>query len=66
MSARNRELANLVVVGILTGVGFASVYIAQKSIVSTASLGALGDLCLLRGGGGDCRGLPPAPISVAA
>ena len=38
MSARNRELFNLVVVGILTGLGFASVYIAQKSVVSTASL----------------------------
>ena len=38
MSARNRELANLVVVGILTGLGFASVYIAQKDVVSTASL----------------------------
>ena len=38
MSARNRELANLVVVGILTGLGFASVYIAQKDVVSTGSL----------------------------
>jgi cell division protein FtsW (lipid II flippase) len=38
VSARNRELFNLVVVGILTGLGFASVYIAQKSVVSTASL----------------------------
>jgi cell division protein FtsW (lipid II flippase) len=38
LSARNRELANLVVVGILTGLGFASVYIAQKDVVSTGSL----------------------------
>jgi cell division protein FtsW (lipid II flippase) len=38
VSARNRELANLVVVGILTGLGFASVYIAQKDVVSTGSL----------------------------
>ena len=38
MSLRNRELANLVVVGALTALGFASVYIARSSVVSTASL----------------------------
>ncbi len=38
MSLRNRELANLVVVGLLTAIGFASVYIARQSVVSTASL----------------------------
>jgi cell division protein FtsW (lipid II flippase) len=38
MSARNRELANLVVVGALTAIGFASVYIARQEVVSTASL----------------------------
>jgi cell division protein FtsW (lipid II flippase) len=38
LSLRNRELAYLVVVGLLTGVGFASVYIASKSHVSGASL----------------------------
>ena len=38
MSLRNRELANLVVVGALTALGFASVYIARQSVVSTASL----------------------------
>jgi cell division protein FtsW (lipid II flippase) len=38
MSARNRELANLVVVGTLTALGFASVYIARQEVVSTASL----------------------------
>jgi cell division protein FtsW (lipid II flippase) len=38
MSYRNRELANLVVVGILTAVGFASVYIARQSVVSAASV----------------------------
>jgi cell division protein FtsW (lipid II flippase) len=38
LSYRNRELAYLVVVGIITAVGFASVYIARKSQVSTASL----------------------------
>ncbi|MDX6513672.1 MAG: hypothetical protein QOE36_3176 [Gaiellaceae bacterium] len=38
MSLRNRELANLLVVGILTGLGFASVYIARQAVVSTASL----------------------------
>jgi cell division protein FtsW (lipid II flippase) len=38
LSARNREFVNLVVVGVLTGLGFASVYIARKDVVSTASL----------------------------
>ena len=38
MSLRNRELVFLIAVGALTTVGFASVYIARKSVVSTASL----------------------------
>src|SRR4051794_20120002 len=38
MSLRNRELLNLVVVGTLTALGFASVYIARQSVVSLASL----------------------------
>jgi cell division protein FtsW (lipid II flippase) len=38
MSERNRELLNLTVVGILTGLGFASVYIARQSEISTGSL----------------------------
>jgi cell division protein FtsW (lipid II flippase) len=38
LSPRNRELAFLIVVGILTAIGFASVYIVRKSVVSTASL----------------------------
>ena len=38
LSARNRELAYLVLVGALTAVGFASVYIARQSHVSAASL----------------------------
>jgi cell division protein FtsW (lipid II flippase) len=38
VSARNRELANLLVVGVLTGLGFASVYIARESVISTGSL----------------------------
>ncbi len=38
MSARNRELANLIVVGVLTALGFASVYIARQEVVSAASL----------------------------
>ena len=38
MSERNRELLNLTVVAMLTALGFASVYIARQSVVSTASL----------------------------
>ncbi len=38
MSYRNRELANLIVVAILTGLGFASVFIARQDVISTASL----------------------------
>ena len=38
MSLRNRELANLVAVGLLTGLGFASVYMARQHVVSTGSL----------------------------
>jgi cell division protein FtsW (lipid II flippase) len=38
LRARNIELANLVVVGILTGLGFASVFIARKDVVSYGSL----------------------------
>src|SRR2546423_9997404 len=38
MTLRNRDFANLVVVGLLTAIGFASVYIARQSVVSTASL----------------------------
>jgi cell division protein FtsW (lipid II flippase) len=38
LSARNRELLNLVVVGMITGLGFASVYIARSEIVSPESL----------------------------
>src|SRR5919198_6523392 len=42
MSLRNRELANLLVVGLLTAMGFASVYIARQEVVSTASLSYAG------------------------
>jgi cell division protein FtsW (lipid II flippase) len=38
LGARNRELLNLLVVGVLTGIGFASVYIARSEIVSPESL----------------------------
>jgi cell division protein FtsW (lipid II flippase) len=38
LSYRNRELASLVLVAILTGLGFASVYIARQDVISTASL----------------------------
>jgi cell division protein FtsW (lipid II flippase) len=37
MSARNRELVNLVAVGILTALGFASVYIARQDVISAGS-----------------------------
>jgi cell division protein FtsW (lipid II flippase) len=42
VTARNRELANLLVVGVLTALGFASVYIARQDVVSTASLSYAG------------------------
>ena len=38
MTARNRELANLLVVGLITGLGFASVYIAGRDQISAGSL----------------------------
>jgi cell division protein FtsW (lipid II flippase) len=38
LSYRNRELAYLIVVGVITAVGFASVYISRKSQISAASL----------------------------
>jgi cell division protein FtsW (lipid II flippase) len=38
VSLRNRELLNLIVVGTLTALGFASVYIARQAVISTASL----------------------------
>ncbi|MBA3365400.1 MAG: FtsW/RodA/SpoVE family cell cycle protein [Actinobacteria bacterium] len=42
MSARNRELLNLIVVGMITVAGFASVYIARQAEVSSASLSYAG------------------------
>ena len=38
MSYRNRELGNLFVVAVMTGLGFASVYISRKDVVSAGSL----------------------------
>ncbi len=38
MSYRNRELASLIVVAVITGLGFASVYIARQEVVSASSL----------------------------
>ena len=40
MSLRNRELVSLVVVGVVVGFGFASVYIARQEVVNSASLQA--------------------------
>jgi cell division protein FtsW (lipid II flippase) len=42
MSLRSRELLNLLVVGVLTSLGFASVYIARQEQVSTESLSYAG------------------------
>jgi cell division protein FtsW (lipid II flippase) len=42
VTARNRELFHLVVVGTLTALGFASVYIARQDVVSTTSLSYAG------------------------
>ena len=39
MSPRNRELLNVIAIGVLTGLGFASVYIARQEVLSTGSLG---------------------------
>jgi cell division protein FtsW (lipid II flippase) len=38
VSYRNRELASLLAVAIITGLGFASVYIARQEVISTASI----------------------------
>jgi len=38
MTYRTRELLNLTVVGLLTGIGFTSVYVARQDVVSTGSL----------------------------
>jgi cell division protein FtsW (lipid II flippase) len=38
VSYRNRELASLVAVAVMTGLGFASVYIARQDVVSAESL----------------------------
>src|SRR5215213_572076 len=42
MSLRNRELLNLIAVGLLTAIGFASVYIARSSLVDATSLSYAG------------------------
>ena len=39
LTNRNRELFYLAIVGVLTGIGFASVYIARQAVVSWGSLG---------------------------
>jgi cell division protein FtsW (lipid II flippase) len=47
LSLRNRELANLVGVGLITGIGFAAVYIALQEEISAASLSYAGFFLLL-------------------
>jgi cell division protein FtsW (lipid II flippase) len=47
VSDRNRELANLFTVAILTGLGFAAVYIARSSEISAGSLSYAGFFFLL-------------------
>src|SRR5262249_27679146 len=47
LSFRTRELVFLIAVGVLTAVGFASVYIARQDVVSTASLTYAGFFFLL-------------------
>ena len=38
MTERNRELTNLIAVGVITGLGFASVYIARQDLISAGSV----------------------------
>ncbi len=38
MTERNRELVNLIAVGVITGLGFASVYIARQDLISAGSV----------------------------
>jgi len=47
VSERNRELLNLFVVGVLTALGFASVYIARQSEISAGSLSYAGFFLVL-------------------
>jgi cell division protein FtsW (lipid II flippase) len=47
LNNRNRELLYLLAVGVLTGLGFASVYIARQSVVSTGSLAYAGFFVVL-------------------
>ncbi len=64
---RNRELLYLLPVGILTGTGFASVYIARQSFVSWGSLGyALFFLALYVAAHLVARFAAPAPIRICS
>jgi cell division protein FtsW (lipid II flippase) len=38
VTERNRELVNLIAVGVITGLGFASVYIARQDLISAGSV----------------------------
>ena len=42
LSLRNRELLHLLAVGIVTGLGFTSVFVARQAVISTASLSYVG------------------------
>ena len=48
MTERNRELVNLFVVGVLTALGFASVYIARQDVVSALKNGVGGSVARQR------------------
>jgi len=47
MTPRNRELLNLIAVGVITAVGFASVYIARSELISGGSLAYAGVFLVL-------------------
>ena len=67
MTLRNRELGYLIAVGALTGLGFASVYIARQAVVSWGSLTYAGIFMglylaahVVARDGAECRSVPAA------